>query len=154
MSSRMNFTNINSSKYLTLRKVTSSQRQTRKFRPNNSRPSLYAPSERVPTGQSHEQNDFLAKRLMSRIARKITSAAGWTGWIFPETSQYFRLVKAPMGRNPSTPGGRETRGAVAPLSTAATNMPKRMPIPTTQNIKHHCTTVRTVLTDFAEIEPM
>jgi hypothetical protein len=88
---------------------------------------------------------------MSRIVTNITSAAGCTGCISPETSQYFRLVRAPIGRKPSTPGGRETSGTTAPRSTELTNMPKRMPIPITHNIKHHCTTVRMVLADFVEI---
>ncbi len=113
MSRKMIFTKNSSSRYLRLRSGQSSQVQIRKVRPNRRRPSFQTASERVPTGQSQAQKLLRASRLMATKVSSKTRAAGCTRSIVPVTSQDFKPTSAPMGRNPSTPGGRATN-TVAP----------------------------------------
>jgi len=73
-------------------------------------------SDKAPTGQNQPQKDFLSRRETNAAYPRMTMAAGWTGSHMPVVMNSFHPIRAPMGRKPSTPGGRCT--VMAPLLNA------------------------------------
>jgi len=69
-------------------------------------------SERSPNGQIQLQKPFFKKRPVASTIRKIMSPAGWIGLTVPVSIQCLRLMRELMGRNASTPGGREMETAL------------------------------------------
>jgi len=116
-----------SNRYFKLRNKTSNHRQREKFPPKNRLPIFQTASDKVPTGQSQEQKDFLASRLIEKKVRSRTSAAGCRVSNWPVVSSNLRLASPPIGRNPSTPVGRATKGAPPWLVKCWTNWPNRIP---------------------------
>jgi hypothetical protein len=97
-------------------------------RPVSLRPAFQSYSDRVPTGQSHEQNDFLRR---NEIARKTTSrkrAAGCSFGASRVARKYLRFISAAMGIHPSTPGGRGTNRTAPPDSKWRTKSANSNPI--------------------------
>src|SRR5689334_12960853 len=95
-------------RYLAPRRAISSQGGGRKFRLSRVKPHFQKSSERVPTGQTQEQNERLRRNDTTSTVRRITRAAGWTGLMVPLASHPLRLSRAEIGRNPSIPSGRGT----------------------------------------------
>ena len=73
-------------------------------------PNCHKLSDINPTGQIQAQKLFFRKRPNIKIIIKMTSPDGWISLITPVNIQYFKLISALIGKNPSTPGGREKYG--------------------------------------------
>ena len=94
--------------YFSDRKGISNHREIVKFFPIIFCPRVQSDSLIVPMGQSQLQKAFFRKKPITTIATKIKSPAGCMLLMIPVDNQYFKLISALMGKNPSAPGGRLT----------------------------------------------
>ena len=99
----------------------------------------------MPTGQRCEQNDFATSALIATTPSRIASPAGCTGWTPSPASHSRADISAEIGRNPSTPGGRDAHGA-RPFMTANAQAANRTPVATAQASATACAARRAAAT--------